>query len=58
MGSVSVNWWDAVGKGGARDDLTAHLLSVKCHSVRISDGNAMEWRSLEFSGGSEYPFFL
>lgn len=58
MGSVSVNWWDAVGKEGVHDDLTAHLLSVKCHSLRISNGNVMEWHSLKFSDGLEYSFLM
>lgn len=38
VGSVNINWWEAAGDGGTHDDLAAHLLSVKCHSLKILDG--------------------
>lgn len=39
VGCVNINWWEAAGEGGMHDFLTAHLLSVKCHSLKILDGN-------------------
>lgn len=41
VGSVNIYWWEAAGEGGTLDDQTAHLLSVKCHSLKILDGNVM-----------------
>lgn len=38
VGSVNINWWEAAAEGGTHDDLAAHLLSVKCHSMKILDG--------------------
>lgn len=41
VGSVNINWWEAAGEGGERDDLAAHLLSVKCHCMKNLDGKVM-----------------